>query len=141
MAIFLSKRMTHRLAILISLAPAFLQAGQMQLEQIEADHGLSLAISGMIIVFMGLLSISLFIALLPKVLVKLQKAPEPRPAPRPMTPTVSGLDPATLTAIAMVLHAESERTAGQGLKVTLPLTSSPWALSSQMRVLPSRITS
>ena len=141
MEIFLSKRMSRHLFTCVCLLPAWLQAGEVQLQQIEADHGLSLAISGMLIVFMGLLAISLFIAVLPKVLAKLQKPPEPRLAPRPMNPTVSGLDPATLTAIAMVLHAESERTAGQGLKVTLPLTSSPWALSSQMRVLPSRITS
>lgn len=119
----------------------WLRASEGQLTQIESDHGLSLAISGMLIVFGGLLAISGFIGMLPKVLALLQKPPAPRSAPMPMTAQRSGLDPATLTAIALVLHAEAERSAGQGMKVTLPLTSSPWALSSQMRVLPSRISS
>jgi hypothetical protein len=124
----LSKRMTRILAVFVLAAPILVQAGPEELAKIESDHGLSLAISG-------------FIFLLPKALVKLQKPAEPRPAPKPMTPKVNGLDPATLTAIAMVLHAEAERSAGQGMKVTLPLSTSPWALSSQMRVLPSRIHS
>jgi len=115
--------------------------GRMDKPDVEYIEGLSPAISGMLIVFMGLLLISGFIGLLPKALARLQKPPEPRPAPRPMTPEVDGLDPATLTAIALVLHAEAERSASQGMKVTLPLTTSPWALSSQMRILPSRIHS
>jgi len=141
METFPSKSLVNRFFCLLVLFPVWLQAGQAELDQIEADHGLSLAISGMIIVFLGLLSISGFIAVLPFTLSKLLKKPEPRPAPLPMAQPVSGLDPATLTAIAMVIHAEAERASGQGLKVTLPLTSSPWALSSQMRVLPSRIQS
>lgn len=127
------------LLTLWTLVPLLAQAGPVELQQIEQDHGLSLAISGMLIVFVGLLSISLFIALLPKVMARLQAPPAPRPAPRPMATADPGLDPATLTAIALVLHAEAERASGQGLKVTLPLTTSPWALSSQMRTIPSRI--
>lgn len=139
METFLFNRLVRVSALFTAILPRLLVAGEAELLQIESDHGLSLAISGMLIVFFGLLAISGFIALLPKVLVKLQKPPEPRPAPRPMTQKVDGLDPATLTAIALVLHAEAERSSGQGMKVTLPLTSSPWALSSQMRVVPSRI--
>lgn len=141
MAIFRCNPLTRLLCTVVCGSAGLALAGSEQLAQIESDHGLSLAISGMLIVFMGLLAISGFIGLLPTILAKLEKPAEPRPAPRPMTPKVDGLDPATLTAIALVLHAESERSTSQGMKVTLPLTTSPWALSSQMRVLPSRIHS
>jgi hypothetical protein len=120
--------------------PALCQAGEQEIARIESDHGLSLAISGMVIVFGGLIAISGFIALLPRALCCLRKPNELRPPPKPMS-TVEGLDPQTLMAIALAIHAEAERTAGQGLKVTLPLNASPWGLSNQMRVLPGRISS
>ncbi|MEX2607425.1 MAG: OadG family transporter subunit [Kiritimatiellia bacterium] len=105
------------------------------------DHGVSLAITGILIVFAGLAAISIFIGLMPKVLKLLEPREEPLPAkPRKRTVTPSDhLDEATLTAIAFVLHAESERASGRNLKVTLGLNPSPWALSSQMRILPGRL--
>jgi len=141
MATFPSKAVSLLLAGGYAVAPSLVMAGEDALAKIESDHGFSLAISGMVIVFGGLLAISGFIGLLPKVLARLQKPPVPRPVPHPGPGPESGLDPATQAAIAIVLHAEAERAAGQGLKVTLPLTSSPWALSSQMRVLPGRLSS
>lgn len=140
METFLSKLMCRWLAVLWVFFPALCEAGDKQIQQIEQDHGLSLAISGMVIVFGGLIAISGFIALLPKVLNSFRKPIELRPPPKPIS-SLEGLDPNTLTAIALALHAESERTAGQGLKVTLPLESSPWGLSNNMRILPGRIPS
>lgn len=114
-------------------------AGPDSLRKIESDHGVSLAISGMIIVFVGLASISLFIALLPKVLRRFGKREPPAPLPAAPRRPAGELEPELLTAIALALHSESERASGQNLKVTMGLNTSPWALSKQMRVLPGRI--
>jgi hypothetical protein len=118
---------------------------EINLIKIDTTYGTQLALSGMLIVFIGLASLSLFIAFLPKGLawwnrdnapiVSVARAPQPRTVP------ADQLDEATLVAIAMVMHAETERASGQNLKVTLGLNPSPWALSSQMRVLPGRIHS
>jgi len=112
--------------------------------KIKQTHGFDLAVSGMIIVFCGLASISVFIGLLPKILEMRDRKTAPLPAsaaPVPAAKPANELDEELLTAIALVLHAETERASGQNLKVTLGLNPSPWALSSQMRVLPGRIHS
>ncbi|GEM_PF-771216 len=112
--------------------------------KIKETHGFDLAISGMVIVFCGLASISLFIGLLPKALEMRDRTPAPAPVPAASSAAAKPaheLDDELLTAIALVLHAETERASGQNLKVTLGLNPSPWALSSQMRVLPGRIHS
>jgi hypothetical protein len=112
--------------------------------KIRETHGFDLAISGMVIVFCGLASISIFISLLPKILAMRDRKPAPAVSTSAASaPAVSidGLDDELLTAIALVIHAEAERASGQNLKVTLGLNPSPWALSSQMRVLPGRIHS
>lgn len=104
------------------------------------DNGIGLAITGILIVFGGLAAISIFIGLLPKVLKWIEPREETLPVkPRKVRVPMNQLDDATLTAIAFVLHAESERAAGQNLKVTLGLNTSPWALSSKMRILPGRL--
>ncbi|WFB35587.1 OadG family transporter subunit [Kiritimatiellota bacterium B12222] len=131
-----------RLLSFLLFLPAFCMASEQALQKIDADHGLSLAISGMIIVFGGLATISVCIALLPKALKLLEKKEKPAPVEMvPMAVDGDSLDQGTLAAIAFVLHAETERAAGANLKVTLDLHPSPWALSSQMRVLPGRIKS
>lgn len=129
---------------------------QRNLEQIQHDHGLSLALSGMFIVFSGLACISLFIALLPRILHAIHRTHDRRtraatltrdqavavPAAAAPATGKADLDPATLAAITMVLHAEQERQTSQNLKVTLGIhggLASPWALSSKMRVVPARI--
>lgn len=113
--------------------------------KVKQSHGIDIALSGMLIVFVGLASISLFIAVLPKALALQERKPAPSSRPAAATgpsrtPTDS-LDDETLAALALVLHAEAERASGQNLKVTLGLNPSPWALSSQMRVIPGRIQS
>ncbi len=130
-------------------------ADTVALERIRTDHGISLAISGMIIVFCGLALISLFISQLPRFLRALEKAgwmpaPHGDGAHHVAKPVRAGsvlaaatpgeqLDAAMLAAVTLVLHAEAERAAGQNLKVTIGLNPSPWALSSNMRVIPGRI--
>lgn len=121
---------------------------EINLLKIKETHGLDLALAGMLIVFLGLASISLFIALLPRILTWRERAsastsPRAQPAPAAASARVHAdeLDEEILAALAMVLHAETERASGQNLKVTLGLNPSPWALSSQMRVIPGRIQS
>lgn len=132
-----------RYTLFLCCLPMICSAGDQALKIIESDHGVSLAISGMVIVFGGLATISICIALLPKVLDTLKKKPQSAPIKLvPFGRDLSGkLDPGTLTAIAFVLQAEAERASGQNLKVTLDLHPSTWALSSQMRVLPGKIKS
>ncbi|MGA0333992.1 MAG: OadG family protein [Kiritimatiellia bacterium] len=129
------------LFLLLSL-PGFCRATEQALLKIESDHGVSLAISGMLIVFGGLAAISICIGLLPLVLKKLEAKEKQAPVKLvPLGREGQLLDPKMLTAIGFVLHAEAERASGQNLKVTLDLHPSPWALSSQMRVIPGRIKS
>ncbi|MDF3128910.1 OadG family protein [Kiritimatiellaeota bacterium B1221] len=131
-----------RLLFLLLSVPVLCPASQRALEKIEQDHGLSLAISGMIIVFTGLATISVCISLLPKVLKMLEKKEQSAPVSVvPLGKEADQLDAGTLSAIAFVLHAEAERAASQNLKVTIDLHPSPWALSGNMRVLPGRIKS
>jgi len=104
------------------------------------DYGVSLALSGILVVFTGLATLALFIYAMPKILSLL----EPSGKPKPVQAKVPIADPATLdektlSVITFVLHAEAERASGQNLKVTLDLHPSPWALSGQMRILPGRI--
>ncbi len=130
-----------RFAYLLMVLPGLCLANQQALDKIKTDHGLSLAISGMLIVFIGLAAISICIALLPRALKLLEK--KERQAPIQLIPMGNSEDmsPAMLSAIAFVLHAEAERAAGLNLKITLDLHPSPWALSNQMRQLPGRIKS
>ncbi len=111
-------------------------------------RGLFLALTGVLIVFAGLAAISLFIAMLPKILGGLERRgkassaasdnPNTKAVPRPEG---KGLDEGTLAAITMVVEAETERLSGSNLKVTMGFNQSTWALSSKMRVIPGRINS
>lgn len=128
---------------LITLFTPMLAVAQASGEPGLDEKGLFLALTGVLIVFAGLASISLFIALLPKVLDAGKRKPQQNEAPntRAVPRAAAGtLDDATLAAITMVLQAESERVSGSNLKVTMGFTQTPWALSNQMRVLPGRIS-
>ncbi|MCC5848389.1 MAG: OadG family protein [Verrucomicrobia bacterium] len=107
-------------------------------------RGIFLALTGVLIVFAGLAAISLFIALLPKILGGLErKSKEPESPNTTAVPHTGGgyIDEGTLAAIGMVIRAETERISGSNLKVTLGFTQSSWALSSKMRIIPGRINS
>jgi len=130
-----------RWLLLLGLLGGPLSAGEETLKKISSDHGLSLTISGMVIVFAGLACISFFIAMLPKVLRLLELQGAASIAPAAAAPPPGWLDEGSLAAVALVLHAEAERAMGQKMKVTLGLNPSPWALSNQMRTIPGRIKS
>jgi len=76
------------------------------IQNITDGQGIELAIAGMLIVFTVLVLISMFIALLPKILrVVAQKYPERETHPATPVPLGSTDDEAVLAAIGYVLHA------------------------------------
>lgn len=88
----------------------------MGFDNVIEGHGIGIAITGMLVVFSGLVLVSLFIAALPKVF-ELAGRPRPTFAPR-MQAAGEGvmgkelsldIDPDLLAAIGYVLHAERER--------------------------------
>jgi hypothetical protein len=88
----------------------------MGIDRIVEGHGVGIALTGMTVVFSGLVLVSLFIAWLPVVLERLGQAGQRRP-PR-MQAAHAGvmgretslfIDPDLLAAIGYVLQAEHER--------------------------------
>lgn len=110
-------------------------------ENVVAGNGVGLAISGTIIIFLSLLSISLFIRLLPRVLAMIDGSAKDLPVseavvsstPEPLT------DAEKEVVIALVLHMELEYLSGESGRVTLrPHASrSMWSSSARMRSLSS----
>lgn len=101
-----------------------------------------LALSTFVLVLGSLVVLALLTALVPRVVRFFQNRMQPQ-TPLNTTPLLREnveLDDALLAAITFVVHAEADRLKGPNIKVTLPLNPSPWALSSQMRVLPGRIS-
>jgi hypothetical protein len=120
------------------------------IDAIREDHGVALTIAGMLIVYAGLAGICMFIMALAKVMALISRLPfkasgghgHGHAAPAVSALAGEDIDGETLAAIGLVLHAEAERLLGQDPKVTIGLStalSSPWALSSKMRVIPGRI--
>ncbi len=100
-----------------------------------------LALSTFVLVLGSLAVLALLTAWVPRAVQFFENRMRPQ-TPLNTTPLVREnveLDDRTLAAITFVVHAEADRLKGPNLKVTLPLNPSPWALSSQMRVLPGRI--
>ncbi|MDY0291886.1 MAG: hypothetical protein RBR02_06085 [Desulfuromonadaceae bacterium] len=110
-------------------------------ENVVAGNGVGLAISGTIIIFLSLLSISLFIHLLPRVLALVDGSAKDLPVSEAAMPST----PEPLTeaekevVIALVLHMELEYLSGESGRVTLrPHASrSMWSSSARMRSLSS----
>jgi Na+-transporting methylmalonyl-CoA/oxaloacetate decarboxylase gamma subunit len=86
------------------------------MDRILDGHGFAIALTGMTVVFLGLVLVSVFIALLPRVLERLGR-PGLRLPPRMQgaraatmgQETTLAIDPDLLAAIGYVLHAEYER--------------------------------
>lgn len=110
-------------------------------ENVIAGNGVGLAISGITIIFLSLLSISLFIRLLPRVLALVDPAARIRTAAAPEVKDIpEALSAAEKEAvIALVLHLELEYQSGESGRVTLrPHASrSMWSSSARMRSLSS----
>lgn len=98
-------------------------------------NGLGITITGMLIVFSGLLLISLFIAALPKLLALKESKPEKKPTPinEPAEPTEDEI----MAVIALVLHLETERSLGEGSRLTISRRKrgSIWSSAGKMRSL------
>ncbi|MFO7830381.1 MAG: hypothetical protein R6V18_00195 [Desulfuromonadaceae bacterium] len=110
-------------------------------ENVVAGNGVGLAISGITIIFLSLLSISIFIRLLPRVLALVDGTARDRPT----EVAVVQREPEPLNAaekeavITLVLHLELEYQSGESGRVTLRphANRSIWSSSARMRSLSS----
>lgn len=115
-------------------------------QHIHDGSGWAIAMVGMSIVFVGLMSISIYIAVLPRILGLFSRekkaAVKTTPAKTPHIPT-DGMTVAQQAAVAYVIHMEKERLLDEGTKVTIPIYGdafSPWALSDKMRTFPTKVS-
>lgn len=103
-------------------------------------NGIGISLTGMMIVFSGLLFISLFITALPRVLSlkeRFSAAPTPSAADMIVTDELPS-DAEIMAVISLVLHLELERSLGEGHKVTISRKKrqgSIWASAGKMRSL------
>nr|WP_320050559.1 OadG family protein [uncultured Desulfuromonas sp.] len=112
------------------------------LNNIFLGDGITTTIIGMTIVFCGLLLISLFIRLLPKVLSALDRLSAPRQelAKQPSTDRVAS-EEEIHAAISMAIHMELERYGGDLQRITISRHSAPgsfWNSAGKMRSLSDR---
>jgi len=135
--------------------------GTFSLQNIFTHGGIAISITGMLIVFSGLLIISLYIRLLPKILTFLEKdnlrkkfkraKKEPEPVSEAATPEVlkKPEKPADdineiMSVIGLVLHLEQKRVAaleGGNELITITrdyLQPSMWRSAGKMRIQPQR---
>lgn len=100
-------------------------------------NGIGITITGMLIVFSGLLLISLFIAALPRVLALKDGKPEIAKQPELVAEPGESSDGEIMAVIALVLHIETERSFGEGsrLMISRKKRGSIWASAGKMRSL------
>ena len=110
-------------------------------ENVVAGNGVGLALSGISIIFVSLLSISIFIRLLPRFLALIEANSRDRPVPvSQVASKPEALSEAEKEAvIALVLHLELEYQSGESGRVTLRPQGnrSIWSSSARMRSLSS----
>ena len=114
------------------------------LQNVLDGHGVAISLTGMLIVFAGLVLISLFIAQLPALLtwfdrLTTRKAPKAEPV-AVKNPVVSAEDE-IMSAISLVIHMELERLTGESQKITIsrrPGQGAIWASAGKMRSLSQR---
>lgn len=112
------------------------------LNNILRGDGVTTTVIGMAIVFCGLLLISLFIRLLPKVLAALDRvgAPHPTPSAQPEIDSTPS-EEEVYAAICMAIHMELERCGGDLQRITIarrPAPGSFWNSAGKMRSLSDR---
>lgn len=116
-----------------------------QFDNIIAGNGISITVTGMTIVFSGLILINLFIILLPRVLngldsIKADKdknLQKEHDADTPAPPTEGEI----MAAISLVIHIELERCGGDMQQITIkkhPSSASFWNTAGKMRSLSNR---
>lgn len=115
-------------------------------ENISAGNGYEISLTGMAIVFSGLLLISLFIILLPRMLALLDRVTAKGSPPTTGTETSpSAPSPPTdeeiMAAISLAIHIELERCGGDLQRITMakrPSSGSFWHTAGKMRSLSNR---
>jgi len=115
------------------------------LQNVLDGHGIAITLTGMLIVFAGLVLISLFITQLPNLLAlydRLTTRQVRESASDPGgTPEVAGQEDEIMTAIGLVIHLELERLTGESQKITIsrrPGQGAIWASAGKMRSLSQR---
>ena len=104
-------------------------------------NGIGITLTGMLIVFSGLLLISLFIAALPRVLALMDDKCSAADKAQTAESVASGSDDPTedeiMAVISLVLHLETERSLGEGSRMTISRKKrgSIWASAGKMRSL------
>jgi Na+-transporting methylmalonyl-CoA/oxaloacetate decarboxylase gamma subunit len=117
---------------------------QVSLQNVLDGHGIAISLTGMLIVFSGLVLISLFITQLPNLLAlydRLTTRRSDQSVPVPTAPEASDREEDIMTAIALVIHLELERLTGESQKITIsrrPGQGSIWASAGKMRSLSQR---
>jgi Na+-transporting methylmalonyl-CoA/oxaloacetate decarboxylase gamma subunit len=122
----------------------------MGFENVLEGHGIGIAITGMTVVFAGLVLVSLFLTALPKILDRIDAAGKPRaataaaaPAPAPTgRRTVRGMDADLLAAITFVLQAERDRQLAldhQQITLREDDEQQVWTAIGRMRTLATRL--
>ncbi|MDY0189430.1 MAG: OadG family transporter subunit [Desulfuromonas sp.] len=116
-----------------------------QFDNIIAENGIGITVTGMTIVFSGLLLINLFIILLPRILKtfdRVRSKPEQTladtSAPHTLEEPTEG---EIMSAIALVIHIELERCGGDLQQITIkkhPAAGSFWTTAGKMRSLSNR---
>ena len=86
---------------------------QYSYQNVIDGQGISIAITGMLIVFTALVLISLFITVLPRIVSALNRRYPPAPELSSITPTLS-TDPAVGAAIGFALHLRDRGAGGRG---------------------------
>lgn len=115
-------------------------------ENISAGNGFETTITGMTIVFSGLLLISLFIILLPRMLSLFDRLTAKDKTPAAATPANAGApssptEEEILAAISVAIHIELERCGGDLQRITMPKRPSSgsfWHTAGKMRSLSNR---
>ncbi|MBN2645660.1 MAG: OadG family protein [Desulfuromonadaceae bacterium] len=111
---------------------------------ILTGNGIAITLTGMLIVFSGLLLISLFISSLPRLLSWLDQLKQKTPAATDSSISAQATEltePEIHAAISLVLHLELERCGGDLQRITIherPAMASFWNPRGQMRSLSDR---
>lgn len=117
----------------------------MGVENIFENDGIGLAITGMLIVFTGLVFISLYIAALPRFFGWIEAQRERRTArtASPATGTAQGVDdPALLAAVGLVIQMEldaEQALDAQRITIHRDEAEGAWAFAGKMRTLSTRM--
>lgn len=101
-------------------------------------HGIGIMLTGMLIVFSGLLFLSSFIAVLSKVVEQKNKIKRGPPPPIIVSEEAEPTPDELMALTSLVVYLETERSLGEWTRSTIPRQSrqgSIWASAGKMRSL------